>query len=166
MAVIAASSAHLDQTIRAVDACVSKLLSLGIDQWDDEYPSRQIISAAIENQSLYVIVESESVVAAVGLDSEQPDEYQSCAWQSDDHALVVHHLLVHPNYWGKGYASRLMNFAESHVQALGASSIRLDAYKGNPAALSLYRTRSYSEVGEVTFPRRSLAFICFEKQVE
>ncbi|WP_173049782.1 hypothetical protein [Nitrospira sp. KM1] len=43
--------------------------------------------------------------------------------------------------------------------------VRLDAYSGNPQALTLYRRRGYREAGQVTFPRRALPFICFEFEV-
>lgn len=152
--------------MQAVQACVSKLCDLGIDQWDNEYPSIEIVSAAIENQSLYVIKDGDSIVAGAGLDTNQPSEYQSCAWCFGSPAVVVHHLFVHPDHWRNGCASQLMDFAENRAKSLRVGSIRLDAYAGNPAALSLYRTRGYSEAGEVTFPRRGLKFICFEMQIQ
>ena len=165
MPIITASISHLDQTMQAIEACVSKLHSLGIDQWDDEYPSNEVISAAIDKRSLFMIFESGSVAAAIGLDTEQPLEYRSCSWRFGLPALIVHHLIVHPDYWRNGYATQLMGFAEGYASSKGFSSIRLDAYTGNQAALSLYRTRGYSEAGEINFSRRSLAFRCFEKQV-
>jgi ribosomal protein S18 acetylase RimI-like enzyme len=59
-----------------------------------------------------------------------------------------------------------MDFAETHARNLGVDSVRLDAYTGNAAALSLYRRRGYRESGKVTFPRRDLPFACFEKRIE
>lgn len=164
MPIITASRLHLDQTMQAIDACVNELQRLGIDQWDDEYPSSEVISAAIDKRSLFVIVESGLVAAAVGLDAEQPLEYLSCSWRFGLHALIVHHLVVHPDYWRNGYATKLMDFSENCASSKGFSSIRLDAYTGNQAALSLYQKRGYSEAGEVTFPRRRLPFRCFEKK--
>lgn len=163
--IITASMSHLDPTMRAIDACVSRLRSLGIDQWDDQYPGNEVISAAIDKRSLFVVVESGLVAAAVGLDAEQPLEYLSCSWRFDLPALIVHHLVVHPDRWRNGYATRLMDFSEEYASSRGFGSVRLDAYAGNQAALSLYQARGYSQAGEVAFPRRSLAFRCFEKQV-
>jgi GNAT superfamily N-acetyltransferase len=163
--VILASASHLDGTMQSIQACISRMRSLGIAQWDEEYPSKEIVLAAIDSQSLYLILQGGSIVAGAGLDSEQPSEYRMCGWRFGSPALVVHHLFVHPDHWRNGYASHLMNFVENHARSLCVSSIRLDAYTGNPAALSLYQTRGYSEVGEVTFPRNGLKFKCFEKQV-
>ncbi|MEQ9464153.1 MAG: GNAT family N-acetyltransferase [Haliea sp.] len=164
--VIPASASQLDGTVRAIRACISKMHSLGIDQWDEEYPDRETVSTAIDNQTLHLIEQAGSVVVGAGLDTEQPPEYRLCAWHCGSPALVVHHLFVHPDHWRNGYASHFMNFVEKHAKSSGLASVRLDAYAGNPAALSLYQARGYSEVGEVTFPRRLLKFKCFEKPVE
>ncbi|MEZ5556918.1 GNAT family N-acetyltransferase, partial [Haliea sp.] len=93
----------------------------------------------------------------------QPPEYASCNWRHGGAALVVHHLVVHPDYWRMGYAGRFMEFAERYASSLKHDAMRLDAYSANTAALSLYRSRGYREAGEVVFPRRSRPFICFEK---
>jgi ribosomal protein S18 acetylase RimI-like enzyme len=164
--VFTATTSLLDSTLQAIQACNSKLRSLGIDQWDDEYPSKEIVAAAISSQTLYLIGKEGSIFGGVGLDTEQPVEYRSCSWRFSMPALVVHHLFIHPAHWRNGLASSLMDFAESHAKNLSVSSIRLDAYTGNEAALSLYRTRGYSYAGEVTFRGRGLVFFCFEKQVE
>jgi ribosomal protein S18 acetylase RimI-like enzyme len=160
-----ASASHLEGTMQSIQACISKMRSLGINQWDEEYPSKEIVLAAIDNQTLYLMSQSGSIVAGAGLDNEQPSEYRVCDWRFGSPALVVHHLFVHPAHWRSGYASRLMDFVENHAKSLCVSAVRLDAYIGNLAALSLYQTRGYSEAGEVTFSRRSLKFRCFEKQV-
>ena len=166
MQVVIAQPSHLNSTMQSIQACTSKLCSIGIDQWDEEYPSHEIVSEAVENQTLYLIEKDGLVAGAVGLDCNQPNEYQSCSWSYAAPSMVVHHLFVRPSFWRQGLAAELMSFAENHAKTLNVGSIRLDAYKENPAALSLYRNRGYSEAGEVTFPRRGLSFVVFERQVQ
>lgn len=166
LAVVEASHAHVEPTLRAIRACTAMMYRLDIAQWDDEYPSGGVIATAVENRSLFLFVRDGTVVVGAGLDTVQPPEYQLCDWRYGASALVVHHLFVHPEYWRMGYASRYMEFAEQHAATMHVNAIRLDAYAGNPAALSLYRSRGYREAGEVMFPRRSCPFICFEKNLD
>jgi hypothetical protein len=49
-----ASRADLPATMQTIAACVAKLHSFGIDQWDEEYPDKSVIEDAIESRSLYV----------------------------------------------------------------------------------------------------------------
>ncbi|MBM70042.1 MAG: hypothetical protein CME43_11260 [Haliea sp.] len=165
LAVVRGSYRHVDAVFDAVRAATSEMHRLGIAQWDDEYPSREVLSAAVENGSLFLCMQGGKVVVGAGLDAVQPPEYASCNWRHGVSALVVHHLVVHPDYWRMGYAGRFMEFAERYASSLKHDAMRLDAYSANAAALSLYRSRGYREAGEVVFPRRTRPFICFEKKL-
>jgi ribosomal protein S18 acetylase RimI-like enzyme len=76
---------------------------------------------------------------------------------------VVHRLMVHPAFQGRGIARELMEFAERVALNRGCGVIRLDAFAMNPQALRLYRALGYREAGEVKF--RKGAFLCFEKRL-
>lgn len=165
LAVVHGSYDHLEATLHVLRAATAEMHRLGIAQWDDEYPSRKVLSAAVENGSLFLYLQGGNVIVGAGLDAVQPPEYASCDWRHGCSALVVHHLVVHPGYWRMGYASRFMDFAEGYARSLHCEAVRLDAYAANAAALSLYRSRGYTEAGEVVFPRRSEPFICFEKKL-
>ncbi len=165
LAVVQGSYHHLEATLQTVRAATAEMYRLGIAQWDDEYPGREVLSAAVESGSLFLCMQGSKVVVGAGLDAVQPPEYASCDWRHGGSALVVHHLVVHPDYWRMGYASRFMEFAEGYASSLACDAVRLDAYAANAAALSLYRSRGYREAGKVVFPRRSDPFICFEKKL-
>jgi ribosomal protein S18 acetylase RimI-like enzyme len=65
----------------------------------------------------------------VSINSIQEDEYRSIPWEDKNgKILVIHRLAVHPKYQRKGYASKLMDFAEMPGFDNNYSSIRLDAY--------------------------------------
>ena len=53
-------------------------------------------------------------------------------------SLAIHRLAVDPDYQGRGYAGMMVGFAEKFAADLGYSSMRLDAFSGNPVALELY----------------------------
>jgi ribosomal protein S18 acetylase RimI-like enzyme len=166
MKIVCANKADLPATMHTIAACVAELNGVGIDQWDEDYPDTSVIGGAVESRSLYVIKKKEKVLLAAGLDTVQPKEYNSCQWRYGEPALVVHHLCVHPALWRRGLAGQFMEFAEDYARTSGLGSVRLDAYLHNPAALSLYRARGYSEAGQVVFPRKGLRFVCFEKEVQ
>lgn len=166
MNIVCAEKGDLLATMQTVAACVAELNDIGIDQWDENYPDIKVIGSALESRTLYVCKEREKILLAAGLDTLQPKEYSSCRWIYAEPALVVHHLCVHPSLWRRGLANIFMDFAEAHARANDLGSVRLDTYVHNPAALSLYRARGYSEVGQVVFPRKGLGFICFEKSVQ
>jgi ribosomal protein S18 acetylase RimI-like enzyme len=167
MRIVRAEHHHIEGAWELVDRCRRALDAQGIHQWDDVYPTRETIAADVSRGALYVLEDDDGrVVAGVTLDDRQSPEYASLAWSGGEPALVVHRLCVDPRSQGRGYAHRLMEFAESHAARSGYASVRLDAYTANQRSVELYRRRGYREVGQVYFPRRSMPFWCFELVVD
>jgi len=166
MRVIRAEARHVDPAWRVMDRCRAALAAAGIRQWDDVYPTRDVIAEDVRRGALYVLEDQDvRCVASVALDDVQAEEYRSLTWTTEEPALVVHRLCVDPAAQGRGLAHDLMEFAESYAAATGYVSVRLDAYTGNPRSVRLYRRRGYREVGQISFPRRELPFWCFELDV-
>jgi GNAT superfamily N-acetyltransferase len=146
-----------------VRGAARRLTALGIDQWDDAYPSEPILRADIVARHMWVVEEDGALAGLVTLNEEQPPEYAAVPWRHAGRALVVHRLAVDPARQGRGLAATLMAFAEQEAAARGCAVIRLDAFTRNPAATRLYERRGYRRAGSVRF--RKGRFSCFEKQV-
>jgi len=76
---------------------------------------------------------------------------------------MMHRLAVDPQAQGQGVARKLIEFAENYAVREGYTSIRLDTYNKNTAALKLYRGLGYDERGEVNYPGKAASFPVFEK---
>jgi ribosomal protein S18 acetylase RimI-like enzyme len=158
---------HVDPVWRLMNRCNRALQADGVFQWDDVYPTHDVVESDGRRGALYVLEDDDGqCVASVALDEAQSQEYASLQWASAEPALVVHRLCVDPEAQGRGHAHRLMAFAELHAARSGYASVRLDAYTGNPRSVQLYRRRGYREVGQIHFPRRALPFWCFELIVD
>jgi len=101
-------------------------------------------------------------MAYLVLNEDSSPEYDALKWKDEGGKhLIVHRLSVGADCQGQGIAGTLMNFAEKHAPSNGYSSIRLDAFLQNKAALMLYEKRGYVKVGTVVF--RKGVFNCYEK---
>lgn len=163
--IVPANASHLDAAWEIVDRCRAALRAQGILQWDEIYPTREIVAADVAERRLHVLVAGDRPQAVVAVDATQDEQYATVPWTSAEPALVVHRLCVAPAAQGRGFGARLMDYAEAHAAHHRFASVRLDAYSGNPQALALYRRRGYREAGQVFFPRRSLPFHCFERDI-
>ena len=167
MRIVMGETRHVDPVWTLMDRCNRALQADGVFQWDDVYPTREVVATDVRRGALFVLEDDdERCVASVVLDDTQAAEYTSLAWTGEEPALVVHRLCVDPEAQGRGHAHRLMEFAELHAARSGYASVRLDAYTGNPRSVQLYRRRGYREVGQIHFPRRELPFWCFELIVD
>lgn len=136
--------------------------SRGVFQWDNIYPSEELLGQDIEKREMYLLVCGEEVISAVVINGEQLEEYESIRWKyGTEKIAVIHRLCVSPAHQGKGYGSEMVLRAEEVMKAMGYTAVRLDAFSQNPSALKLYERLGYERAGEVRF--RTGDFFLYEK---
>jgi len=143
-----------------------ELESNGIYQWYNHYPTRTIIESDLKKGILFRLKNGKKILGAINISEEQEPEYEIINWEFDDSkVLVIHRLVVDPKYQGKGYAKKMMDFAEKYATENNYSSIRLDAYSQNKRVIDFYKRRKYFIRGNVYFPEREHPFHCMEKEI-
>lgn len=138
----------------------------GIYQWTNNYPTLSIIESDLKKGVLFVLRNGKEIIGAINISEEQEYEYETINWEFDNSkVLVIHRLVIDPKYQGKGYARKLMDFAEQFANENNYSSIRLDAYSQNKRVIDFYEKRKYFIRGNVNFPEREYPFHCMEKEI-
>lgn len=138
----------------------------GIFQWTDKYPTISIIERDLDKGYLYVLSKDEEILGAVNLSEEQEDVYINVSWQYNDaKILVIHRLIISPEFQNQGYGKVLMDYAEGIAKENSYSSIRLDVYSQNTKVIDFYKKRAYIIRGNVSFSGRKYEFHCMEKKV-
>ncbi len=146
--------------------CVAVMQAGGSDQWDSQYPNRDVISEDIKQGTLFVAESEGRIRGMIVLDENQDDQYETIHWKEDDGPhLMMHRLAVDPEAQGQGIARKMVEFTEEKAVSDGYRSIRLDTYAKNAAALRLYHGLGYDLRGEVNFPGKLAAFPVFEKVI-
>jgi ribosomal protein S18 acetylase RimI-like enzyme len=136
----------------------------GVYQWDLFYPNRWVIGKDLKGGHLHAILNDGICIGAVVLNEDQSSKYASLPWSdSKGRPAVIHRLAVHPDSQGRGIGKQLLLYAEELAKSQEYTSIRLDAYSANPAAIKMYERADYSPVGQIQFPFRKHPYQCFEK---
>jgi len=99
----------------------------------------------------------EPVVTAL-IQDRDPD-----VWPDDGTALIVHKLAVRRAYAGRGFANRLLEFAEERARAQGKQWLRLDTDSTRPKLRQFYERAGFTYVGFKTLGPCRLAL--YEKPV-
>ncbi|MDP2067705.1 MAG: GNAT family N-acetyltransferase [Lutibacter sp.] len=162
-----ASVQDLEQLLFIVKSCGQNLIEQGIFQWNENYPSKAVLLEDIALQQIWKLEEGNSIVGLIVLTEIEDAEYQHVKWLTkNDKNLYIHRLAVHPNFQGKGFAQKLMNFAENYALENGYKSIRLDTFSQNKRNLQFYEKRNYIKLESIYFPNQStLPFYCYEKVI-
>jgi len=146
-------------------ACANDMVSSNIFQWNDEYPSKVAFEYDVKREELYVLISEEIIIGCIVLTPKIDDEYLSVNWLTpNENNLYVHRLAIHPNQQGKGFAQKLMDFAEDFAVKNNYNSIRLDTFSKNQKNQKFYELRDYKKLGNIYFPKQSeYPFYCYER---
>ena len=159
-----ASREAVDEVLALATSCVEGMTSSGILQWDDLYPDRDSVESDISNAAALIARHRDEVVAYLALDSSQDPQYAQINWRfADAPVAVVHRLMVHPAWQGRGVGRWCMAIAEQRAMQLGYGTMRLEAFTDNPRAIRLYERCGYRATGVIHF--RTGEFTCFEKRL-
>lgn len=155
----------LSDIISIISECKELMKSQGIFQWDEDYPTIDIVENDIDDGNCYVMKDNNRSVAYVAINEEEEGLNRTVCSTNEGKSLAIHRLCVHPTFQGKGIAKTILKFIEEFSNKNNYACIRLDAYSENKNALKLYENFGYNKVGEVFFPGRKLPFYCYEKYI-
>jgi ribosomal protein S18 acetylase RimI-like enzyme len=124
----------------------------GIDQWQDGYPTREIISSDILGGENY-IVEHNDVASAMAVISFRGEptysEIKGKGWLNENRYAVVHRIAVADECRRKGIAKEILHFTEELCAERGISDIRIDTHRDNRAMRSLLKKMGYTHCGRI-----------------
>lgn len=100
-------------------------------QWNDGYPSREVVMRDIDRGHCYVMCENESIIGTMAL-IPGPDptySYIEGAWPGDEPYYVIHRIATAAP--GRNVAKRMYDWAFEHILENGCNVIRIDTHRDN-----------------------------------
>ncbi|WP_417199867.1 GNAT family N-acetyltransferase [Bizionia sp.] len=154
----------IDTILEITKACAIDMISKNIQQWNSKYPNRSAFENDVARNELYVLEEPKKIIGCLVLSTKMDAEYETIDWLTpNSNNLYVHRVAIHPDYQGKGWARKLMNFAENMANKNEFTSIRLDTFSKNARNQKFYELRGYKKLGAIYFPKQSEhPFYCYE----
>ncbi len=122
------------------------------------YPVIDDAKSAFDEECLYVVrmagkdKNDGEIVASIVLNSTYDDAYHDVKWNirlDSADVLVIHTLVVHPEYRKYGIAKKLIDFAHEIAIKQSKKAIILDTYEKNLPAINLYEQCGFNYVGQV-----------------
>ncbi|WP_299680141.1 GNAT family N-acetyltransferase [uncultured Dokdonia sp.] len=159
-----AKISEITEILSLTKACAAFMISKGIYQWNEHYPSKEAFEKDIERNELYVLKLENKIVGTIVISTYMDDEYTEVDWLSPNkNNIYIHRLAVHPSFQKQGYAVQLMEYAEAFAKANKFTSVRLDTFSQNARNQKFYEQRGYKRLGNIYFPKQSkYPFYCYE----
>ncbi len=159
-----AETVDLDGIAALAGQAAARMVSQGIDQWDEFYPIREDFEQDIKSGQLTMGMLGDEIAVIYTVNGEYEPEYDSAKWKSPDMPFcILHRLCVNPLFQNRGLARQTMEHIEREAAAKGVQAIRLDVFSQNPHALKLYRNCGFEKAGTAQW-RKGL-FYLMEKYI-
>ncbi|MFH6603206.1 GNAT family N-acetyltransferase [Maribacter algicola] len=159
-----AKISEITDILTITKACAEHMAQNGILQWNEHYPTRTAFENDLNRDELFVIGINGKIIGTIVISTFMDAEYEPIQWLTpNENNIYIHRLAVHPSKQGKGYAKKLMDFAERHARERGYVSIRLDTFSQNEHNQRFYERRGYRKLADIYFPKQSKhPFHCYE----
>ena len=154
----------IDEILSITKACAADMITKNIFQWNEFYPNKQPFISDVKRNELYLLELEKKIIACITISTFMDDEYIPISWLTPNkNNIYIHRLAVRPNYQGKGFAQKLMSYAEDFAKKNNFNSIRLDTFSKNERNQKFYEQRGYKKLGDIYFPKQSEhPFHCYE----
>lgn len=145
----------VDTIMAIVRGAQQALAELGIDQWQDGYPSRAVIETDIEKGVGYVCcsVDNHPIGYSAFVFSGE-DAYLQLSddmWHTPNSYVVVHRLCVTREMRRSGIAHQLMCYAANMARKRGINAFRIDTHRGNIRMLQMVEKYGFRYCGIVRY---------------
>ena len=125
----------------------------GIDQWQDGYPTDELILSDIAHNENYIVELNGIAVATAVISFAGEPTYAKIkgkGWLNENPYAVVHRIAVSDECRRKGIAKEILHFTEERCIERGISDIRIDTHCDNKAMRALLKKMGYAHCGRIT----------------
>lgn len=129
------------------------LLSYGNTQWDETYPTRDLLEQDIANDVGYLILDDETPIGYFCGDFDGDPCYEELEgkWLTDRPYIVVHRLGLGDTGRGRGLAPDIFRLIEELALSHGIRSFRIDTDRRNLTMQHLLSKCGFTFCGYVLF---------------
>ena len=131
------------------------IATLGIDQWQNGYPSEDIIREDIEKKQSFCVCADGHIVGTFALIFDGEPTYDHIfdgEWKSGDKNksyIAMHRVAISVALRGSKISTRIVNFACDTARSLGRQSVRIDTHRGNIVMRKMLEKHGFSHCGSI-----------------
>ncbi len=116
------------------------------------YPTLETATQGLQENNLFIFKQNRIIAGTIVLSQQPETAYSLAKWGvecTNQEAIVIRTLAVHPELIRQGIGKILMDFAQSYAVEYKMKTIRLDVSIHNTPAIMLYEKSGYQYVDTV-----------------
>lgn len=155
----------LPQLMNLFQEARSTIAQLGIDQWQNGYPSEAVIAKDITQGCSYVAEQEGVVIGTFVIVDTEPtyDRIYEGQWAGEDY-IAIHRVAVKVASRGTGVADAMIRYGVEQARKAGRHALRIDTHKGNLPMRRMLEKQGFQYRG-IIFLTDGSARVAYEKSV-
>ena len=155
----------LPQLMKLFQEARSTIAQLGIDQWQNGYPSEAVIAEDIAQGISYVVEQEGAIIGTFVIVDTEPtyDRIYEGQWAVDDY-LAIHRVAVKVASRGTGVADGIIRYGAEQTQKAGRHALRIDTHRGNLPMRRMLEKQGFQYRG-IIFLTDGSERVAYEKSV-
>lgn len=140
----------------------------GIDQWQNNYPNKEVINNDIDNGESYVLLKDNEIVATTVASFNKEPTYKTIyegEWITNDKYVVVHRVAVDNKYKGLGLSHQIFKHVEQLCLDKGVNSFKVDTHTDNKVMQNLLKKNGFKYCG-IIYVEDGSERVAFEKVIK
>ena len=145
----------IDAIMPIFDEARATIAALGIDQWQNGYPSREVIEKDFSKARSYCVIKDGEIAGTFALiDDGEPtyDEIFDGKWltgDEKDHYFAIHRVAISVKSRGSGISTQIIDFCAEKARENGKSSLRIDTHRGNVVMRRMLEKNEFAYCGVI-----------------
>ena len=149
------SECDLSALMPIFDEARSTIAALGIDQWQNGYPNREVILSDVEKAQSYCVVSDGDIVGTFALIEDGEPTYNEIhdgKWLTGNenaHYFAIHRVAISVKCRGKGLSTAIINYCADKARKAERKSLRIDTHKGNVVMRKMLEKHGFIHCGTI-----------------
>lgn len=144
----------IDSLLLIFDEARKTIATLGIDQWQNGYPSRSVIERDVRDKISYCVTIDGKPIATFAMltDGEKTyDKIYDGKWLSADREpyVAIHRVAILVSKRGSGVSREIIKYAEDYAKSFGRNSLKIDTHHGNAPMRKMLEKNGFSACGTI-----------------
>ena len=145
----------IDPLMSIFDEARATIATLGIDQWQNGYPNREVICADIEKSQSYCVCSDGEIIGTFALICDGEPTYNKIydgKWLTGDnreHYFAIHRVAISVKRRGTGISTAIIDYCAEEAKRANKASLRIDTHRGNAVMRKMLEKHGFIHCGTI-----------------
>ncbi len=145
------SVSDINNLLEIFDEARKTIATLGIDQWQNGYPSFDVVREDISLSRSYAVEIDGGVCGTFVMMENEPtyDKIYEGEWLGNEDYIAIHRVAISVKNRGSGISTAIINYASDYAKSLGRASLRIDTHSGNKVMRRMLEKNGFIHCGTI-----------------